>query len=360
MELIFFFLLVVFGYVSVGAKDLLSKRALHGYSGLIKKNTIEIFFSLLALLFLIFIVACRNFYSYVDTAEYTKYFYLFKDKGIINFKTHTEVGYNIVTYAFGIFKTPLPLNIFYTSIIYVLTYKFILKYSSDYLMSIVLFFCIYFIYSANIVRQMVATAILLAALDKILDGEEIFAILLIGIATLFHKTALLFVVVIFFKYLAAPKKVKNYILLVIATVGILFVVGYVFRKTRLPYASYIVEYLGFFKQKIAYVFIDLICIYFLYKLKKTDNWSILIWLQTCVLIFDILSIRVGLLSRVGGMMGLFSVAILPTAISANKKIKFVSFYKSVIIAIFVLFFFIKLEFSELRGWFPWEYCFNYI
>ena len=359
MEIGIIILMFLLGYI-----DSKSKRVSSQYDFLYaeQRKTAKRYCGLI-LLYLAFLVAFRDYNSmtYIDTKAYRDIFYVIQKHGPITARlyhlSHTEIGFNLFVYSLSMFKTPLPFNIVYSILVFGTVYKFIIKHSDDYLMSTLIFFLMFFIYTPNAVRQMLAGVILLVALDRYLDGKEILAILLVGVAVLFHRTAVVFFSILLFKHIKVPKKNSMYIYLMVYILAVSLVILEVSGKLQWRYAHYVRSHSGFYLQKFAYVIIDILVLYFLLKNKDDKKTNILIWVMTGALYFDFLSIRINLLTRIGSMFSLSSIAFLPTYIGKNKKSKEQLLTKAVVICAYLIYFLAKLELSELRNFFPWKFAF---
>lgn len=133
-----------------------------------------------------------------DYNAYVRYF----DEIIYNFDFDVEIGYRIVVWIVNLVGGTQQLVFFAmsaaTSYFY---YKFIMDTSTNFMLSTILYICLgpFYFSSFNIIRQALAVAIFLYSL-KYLNTSTIKYMVWVGIASLFHYSALLFLILPLGKY----------------------------------------------------------------------------------------------------------------------------------------------------------------
>lgn len=152
-------------------------------------------------------MACLRDYSVgTDTRYYVRRFIsiqsinwtdLYKESKVLNI----EYGYAVLNKIVGIFTKSPRIFIAVCAIFIEFSFaRFIYKYSSDVVISTYMFLTWeIFFHSLNIMRQYLALAILLFALDAFIEDKKIIYFILLGTAYFFHKSSLCFILIIFIK-----------------------------------------------------------------------------------------------------------------------------------------------------------------
>ncbi|WP_180002636.1 MULTISPECIES: EpsG family protein [Acinetobacter] len=150
---------------------------------------------LLPSFFLILFAAVRSEEVGADTKNYTLNFNIYSSIDYYNFNDGIEWGYKLIEY-FILYFTKNYFWLFFTfSCIIVLSYLYVLrKYSLNYSISIFTFICFgYYTFFFNGLRQGVAMAIASLSLIFLVNKEILKYLILILIASLFHKSALILI-----------------------------------------------------------------------------------------------------------------------------------------------------------------------
>ena len=138
-----------------------------------------------------------NVVTYIPNFE--KIHYMTFSKVYIFFsKLDTEVTFYIITKVITIFTSNI--NIYFTICEIPLIYAFIkivYKYSKIPMLSFIIFFsALYFLWSLIIIRQAVALGFILISFDKLCEKKYVKFVIYVLIASLFHRTALIFFMVL--------------------------------------------------------------------------------------------------------------------------------------------------------------------
>ena len=104
--------------------------------------------------------------------------------------------------------------IFYSLITYIIYIWFIHKYSSDFLMSIFLFICLVFTFPLAAIKQCVAVAFCLIAVDKAINKKWFWFVFFVFIAETFHAYSFMYLIVPFM-FFTPWKSKKTYIWIVL-------------------------------------------------------------------------------------------------------------------------------------------------
>lgn len=172
----------------------------------------------LAMAVMAFLAACRSADIGNDTKAYIDIFNQVINNPDYISTTRYEKGYLYLNKFVGLF-TDNPQYLF--AIIAIFQYYvfswFIIKHSKDVAFSLVLFFFLMYSGTLNILRQEIATAFIFIAADRILGGKTWRAVIWIAVASLFHSSAILFIIIPFAPYI----KYNNYAAIVIFAIIIL-------------------------------------------------------------------------------------------------------------------------------------------
>lgn len=154
---------------------------------------------------MIFLVAAfRDISVGKDTGAYARIFMQFrrvKWEEIYQYAKiyNVEIGYAFFNKIIGFFSTSANLFIALTDgFIYFSFARFVGKYSKNVILSLFIFVTWdFFFHSLNIMRQYFAIAILLFAIDYLIQNKKIYFIIAVMVGALFHESALIFFLVYF-------------------------------------------------------------------------------------------------------------------------------------------------------------------
>ena len=216
-------------------------------------------------------------------------------------------------------------------------FNFIKKYSLVHWFSIFLFISIVFYNSMFVLRQNVAIAICLYAIPYIIDRKLWKFLFVIGIAFLFHKTALVFIGL----YIIYPLKInyKFYISLLAFFLIIKFI-SLIILQFTVDAGFSAVYLLEESRANITPFLISLSLVLFtgfiLYPLKNIDNDEKLFFIMLCILmVFDLSRMDLfGTIGRLGKYLVPATIILIP---NITKKINNPTFRVLIRILIIVLF-----------------------
>lgn len=205
---------------------------------------------------------------------------------------------------------------------------FIYKHSKNPLVSVIIFMGIeFFTLSFTALRQMIAVAILVNSYTFIKDKKPIKFVLTVLLASLFHKTAIVFLIVYLFNYIKINKKtmiIGGLIFLVSQIIGIELLT----RIGSKIYPSYFPKSPSFttngIKQAAVILVYWLIGIFIYYKYvdknkrKEYNSLSIIIFMAFFIQSF---TNRIPMVNRLIWYFYIFNIIYMPNLISNIKDIK---------------------------------------
>ncbi len=181
----------------------------------IKKENKNKFFLIIAFIELFLILSLREPIS--DMIRYCQYYSIIGEMSwneLINFDW--EIGYTVLNKILYMINQDERFFIVVTSALTLIgPYVFIKKYSNNYLMSLIMFIAMNF-FSNNyyILRQMLALSILLISVSYIKNRKFIKFTICVLVATLFHKSSILFLVGYFLFNIKITNKYLNYLIII--------------------------------------------------------------------------------------------------------------------------------------------------
>ena len=230
-------------------------------------------------------------------------------------------------------------------------YRFIIKHSSSICLSIFIFFFLrFFDDSMNVLRQSLALVILLLSYQYILRDKFIKFLCLVGLAALFHKTALVFIIAYFVRYLNFTR--KNIVFVIIGGVTISIFSGILIDYFMSSYYSYYQnsDYMGDTRLASVLFMLFNICFLFLcYLMLKNKQVSEDIKNQFYFVLIGsvmlLISLKFNLLDRVAAYFNVFMIVLIPNSIKKirgyNKKI----FSAVVVLTIMIIYYYTIIYFK---------------
>lgn len=259
------------------------------------------------------------FFRYIDESAL---FYVVS-KFISCFSTNISVYYAVLS---------LPLIIGVSKLIY--------KHSKLPSLSFLLFVCLnFYFFSFIALKFSVALGIILFALDSFLSGKNKKCFFLIILATLFHYTSIIFLLIFFSKKIKFNKTYLIYILIILLIVCAfknqiydfifsIFKTGrysaYADRKVTLNLVPFVINYI-------------LICFAMLCSSKdsiKKEEFGIL-WIGTCLSIFTIILAE---FIRLSMLFSIISIIVIPNTIASRVKQKELLYIVILVFALFYCFY----------------------
>lgn len=329
------------------------------------KNKIQ--FAIFAFLQLFFIAGFRSYDVGVDAEAYIGLFNVLKGMSfnqIMDFEIYYEKGYMILNHIIQYFTLNDQSILITTSFIIISSIiVLIYKYSEEMFLSVYLFITLTFYYSSmNIIRQYVAMAILTYSISFVKKRKIIPFTLIVFIASLFHSTALIFLIVYLFPLFKFSYK-KTLITISATTIITIFlfpIIGFIL--TKIPQYQEHIGYLGSNKLASILKTAVLLCIFlfglsFKYHehekpdkickintitefedmskeivIKNSDEniFSFMILIATMI---SLVSIRMSILGRVSEYFALYSIIYIPNVINKIKS----NNIKNLVVFVVVLF-----------------------
>lgn len=237
---------------------------------------------------------------------------------------------------------------------------FIYKHSDNPFISVIIFMGIeFFTLSFTALRQMIAVAIVINSYSFIKEKKPIKFILLVLIASLFHKTAIIFLIAYFFRYISINKKT---IIIAFVTLLIIQIIGFdiIIAVARKIYPYYIPETIIFSKDGIVqamlilfYFIIGLYLYYFQINEKDRKEDIILYGIMFTAFFIQSFTNRIPMLNRLMWYFYIFVILFLPNLIEKvkNNKIKKIA-YSGVVFLNLIQFLFSSMQMYNII---PYEF-----
>ena len=237
----------------------------------------------------------------------------------------------------------------------------IYKYSKDELMSMLLFILLgYYTQSFVIIRQYMALSMIIIALHFLIESEDAKFYTFVFIAFLFHKTAIVFLIVKLLK--SYWDIIIKYIKFICIALSILFVLANPILK------FFIMNFYPFYSDKIVFgeglnllIFMLIILLFSLYigkkngyDLKKFDAFFVLVVVGVVIQLF---TVHFSLLNRLALYFQFFMIIYIPNSLSFIKKYKFLTNF--IVLFVFLLYFSYLLIFNDSGQVKNYEMLFKY-
>ena len=301
---------------TVDGNVIINQRLFYANNKIVKRM------SFVMMAFLCFLTAFRSENIGNDTAPYVYFFDVIAEEGIVDWLDF-EIGYQYLCLIFSKIANDAHLFlVFCAALCYGVIWFQIKQRSENIGFSVCLFFCILFSVYTNLLRQGIAMLIVLVAYFAIKEKKYFKAIVLILLASLFHTSALLALLLFFHKYI--PRKPQTILPIVIVLVilsmsGLLtdvlkwlvpFYEGY-FEESRVADGWLAMTYY-LFRSIVFYFFA-----YFAYK-DDIDNKSLEMSAFSLLMVVSSLGFVVNSFSRVIDYFILLLIIELPNAIYYSK------------------------------------------
>jgi hypothetical protein len=295
-----------------------------------KLNVTALFISFIILWL---IASLRGLTVGADTVPYYQFFSLLQEEGIktlngvsiVNLFSVNgfENGFTFYTYLIGsLFSSFTTYFLISYGFIYYSFYRFIKKYSSDYLFSMIIFISLFFFGTMNTFRQSLAMGVLAWGFGYILERKLIKYIALVLLATLIHQSSLLMLV----PYFLYGKKVSKHNITVsaLATIPLLLLINniiYGLAGSNARYYFY-VDRLNSFSIGSVITFLIILMItvllFTIYRLNnityfEKDNILKSFYIKILLLstVFSAVAIKVNSISRISNLYLMYSVTGIP-------------------------------------------------
>ena len=270
--------------------------------------------------------------TYVDMFHYTDTLSFSEIIG----PRYFEDGYMIFTKIITFLTTNERFFIVITSFIILFgQYMFIKKYSSNYLISMYIFIGLNFFDNDYIlIRQGIALAILMFSIRYIEDKKLFKFIMCIVVATLFHQSALIFVLLYFISKIKCTKTIKMCCIPIFAIIFMLrqFIMNIIYGFT---YSNYIGRVQGSDGYTMLFLFIGIyILIVFSETIMQNKEQkeeisvteNIFYWMYILAVVFQILSTAQSIVARLVLYFSISLIILIPNTIQKfeNKRLSLLS------------------------------------
>ena len=289
------------------------------------------------------IAGLRNVSVGADTISYYANFSLIKAAGTDALKVINifnpfhfsgfENGFVLYTYIISSFVTSFTSYLLISyGFIYYCFYRFIKKYSSDYLFSMILFFALFFFDSMNIFRQSLAMAMLTLGFGFIINRQFYKYLSVVLFATLVHQSSILMLI----PYFLYGKKITHFsslVYIVSLIPSLLFIdrIIYILANAYERYAFYIDRINSFSLGSILSLIIVAtitVIIFTIYRINLNlisqnlnNNLKKSFYLKMMLFstMIRAVAIRVNSLSRVADLFLVYGIVGIPDFFKADKK-----------------------------------------
>lgn len=316
-----------------------------------------------AMLFILwFLTAFRSSEIGNDTQTYINYFIKINKTGVSD-KYVIEYGFQYLCLFIGLFTdNPQVFLIICATICYLGIGVYIFKYSKNIVISTILVFCLCFSIFTNTLRQDIAMVICLYAYQAMKKKKRILSLLLILVAFLFHKSALIFLVLFLSKFLKYNLKFDIFITILIAVLSISGVISSIVLRLASGYAGYfdskysgsgwLAVFVALLRNLVFYVFINV-------AYRKTLNDKKLILANfLMLLLLSSLGFVVNLFTRASEYFLLPAIVELPNA-CYDGKVKNKCVLISIICFVLLAYFLVSLIFRpEWNNLYPYSFYWN--
>ena len=314
---------------------------------------------------LFFMIAFRNQYvGTVDSHRYYNNWLFLRDlprSMLGNYLQNSEMdtGYLVVVWALShIFPNPQFVFIFSAILFVIAVCNFIYKNSEDVCLSVVMFVCLgLYTFMVQGLRQAVAMCICLFALELYKNKKYVRFVLLVLLATLFHKTAIIFLLVGFLRLL--KMEWKSYTFVGLASATVLAGSGYIVEWSKVLFKEETyttAAQAGGFIATAIYVLILVVSFIFATKKQKKEDDFTLFFYITYMGFFSYLLryVELAILERISYYF-LFGQIILLPKILGNFDNKVRNIVKTIVIILCVLLLAYRLSTSDLTPFvFFWQ------
>lgn len=323
----------------------------------------QLLFFVIVIFILWFLTAFRSEEMGNDTVTYINYFQYFGKVGMEERNKNIEIGYQFLNV---IIHKISPNPHFFLAVVATICYLgvgiYIYKYSSNVVFSTVILFPIVYGFFASGLRQSIALVICLFAYQAIKNKKIIPAILIVLLASTFHLSALVMLILLIHKFTSKRLYVVIGVSAIIAILSASGALNSIISNVVKEYENYFSSiqagtgWLAISYQCIRALMIYLF-IYFAYKDLKKEK-SLEIFNASILLITICFGFSTNIFSRASLYFLIPSVVDIPNAMNSgnikNKKF-FIFLICTVMIAYFVLTLFVRPEWYKMI---PYEFFWN--
>lgn len=311
-------------------------------------------FLFISLFLLLLVSSMRDVTVGVDTRDYLDFFEYTRLNGLnlqeINVTklfvpSGFEIGFKVYTYLISLISSSFVMYLFISSIlIYLPVYLFIKRYSTNYYLSLVIYYCLFFFGSMSLLRQSIAMSIIILGTKFIVNRNPIKYLAIVLLASSFHISALI-VIILYPVYNKSLSKFSATMTLFLAALVFGFMGALVkFVATVNPRYEFYLDRINSFSLASYLAFgLYLLILFILITLydksvvarKFAINYSFLIITSFLAMVIMGLSIKVNSLDRLSLLFLIYTVISIPIFMSTSKNFKYVRFLKVGLVSIFV-------------------------
>ena len=286
---------------------------------------------------------------------------------VINIYTYFETGYLILNILISYISSSSRMFMMIVSLIFnMITYKFIKENSYNYLLSVIMYVCLLFFYSSmTMLRQFFSILIILSGFKYVKKKKIIHFIFTVILASFFHSTAWL-ALLIYPIYHIKYKK-KYVIIIFVASFITILNLGSIFTtiSNLIEKNSTYMDNLGDKNMAntlyaITYFLMYLFAIYEIYKNEKDgkindENNNFYLYSLLMAAVVNMIAINMNVLSRAALYFNIFSIISLPNIIHNNVK----NIYNKKILNVAILLIFVIYSNTIIYFRPEWNSAFNY-
>lgn len=275
-------------------------------------------------IFLTFIASVRDVTTGVDVVGYAEAFHYLSGLSWTDlFQYGWEPGYLAYNKIISLFFSDEQALLVVTAILTTTGYAmFICRYSKIPWLSFFLFICLaYFSMSISILRQSLAMVIILNSLKYVLERKKLKYFFSVGLASLFHMTALVCVLIYFFPKLKIS--ITNFVILLLVS----FVIVRVFGQELLAYMLLTKEsYIGLVESGQGYAMLLLLtfvtsCGLLISKIEsEEDRLFVHLMIIACCLQF--FATQFSLLARIVSYFAVAMIIFIPNVIISLRRAEY--------------------------------------
>lgn len=316
-----------------------------------KKNKSDSFFVITSFILLFIVSAFRGDF----TTDYNNYVYLFELYNRFRFfevfhaGIYQEKGYIFLNRLIGVFtRNELYLFIVVSFITLLCFYSQFRRYSSYIWLSVLMFVTVGAFYTSfNIMRQILAVAIIFSGSKFLYERKFVKYCLVVALAALFHTSAL--VMLIFYFILNYKFSVKNLILIICAAViTMLYLENLLVIIQNMFYSVYTDQSYGMTGLAFTNAVLPIaILIFTLFHYKKIDLSDIRnkIWVNAVIFyaFFSILGLKVEMVERISDFFAPYALLLIPLIFSQMKRNELKAIYMIGAVALLILYNFVVLS-----------------
>lgn len=328
------------------------------------KSSKEKFFLFICFVIMFFLVGFRSYSSGNDTKTYVEVFKICSTLkwNAVNTLLHYDKGYLVFNVLATYFTSNSRIFLLLLSFICnISVYHFVKNNSKNYLVSIILYVSLLFFYSSmTMARQFLSFSIILYSFDFVRKKKVIKFFLLILLASLFHSSAIISLLIYPFYYLKFSH--KRAIFMIFISFIIFVFLGRVFNdiSSYLNKTTSYIDTLGTVKvanvlYTVVYLIVYVFVVLFLMGRENKKNNSFYLYITLMGFLIYFLSIKISILARAAQYFTIFIIIVIPNIIQdSNNKKEVKSFISIIICVLFILY---ANTIIYLRP--EWNSAFNY-